>query len=91
MLTQSITLEEISRLGRKLYQGTLRENLERKFSGQYAVIDVEAGKYEIDPDRLIAIEKAKKKFGDKLFYIVEIGAAHISSFNFAQKRYAWSF
>ncbi|MDE2188587.1 MAG: hypothetical protein KGJ35_02570 [Patescibacteria group bacterium] len=91
MITQAITIEETSRLGRKLYQETLKKDLESKFFGQYAVIDVETGKYKIDTDMLTAIEKAKKKFGDKLFYIVEIGAAYIPNPNFVQKRYAWSF
>jgi hypothetical protein len=42
-----------------------------RYSGQYAVIDVEQKKYRVDPDRLVAIEKAQKDFGDKLFYIVQ--------------------
>ena len=49
-----------------------REKLERENIGQYVIIDVEQKKYQVDADRLIAVEKARKDFGDKLFYIIQI-------------------
>ena len=91
MLNNSISLEEISKLGDKFYQDELKDTLEREYMGQYAVIDVEQKKYQVDPDRLVAVEKAKKEFGDKLFYIIQIGSTQNPNSNFSAKKYAWNF
>lgn len=90
MENQSISLEELSQLGQKIYTD-LRETLEKDAMGNFVVIDVENGEYAIDADRLIAIDKAKEKFGDKLFYIIQIGASHNPSVNFSEQKYAWNF
>lgn len=88
---QQLSLEEISKLGEKFYTEKLKEKLEKENLGQYVVIDVEQEKYYIDTDRLVALEKAMKEFGNKLFYIVQIGNVQHPSINFNAKRYAWNF
>ena len=70
---QPLSLEDISKLGEKFYTEKLKEKLEKESLGQYVVIDVEQGKYYVDSDRLVAVDKATKEFGNKLFYIVQIG------------------
>ena len=91
MMHSNLSLEEMTTLGEKLYQEELRGIVEKEYMGQYAVIDVEQKKYQIDPDRLVAIEKAKKEFGDKIFYIVQIGNAQHPNLNYSAKKYAWIF
>ncbi len=91
MIHTNLSLEEITKLGEKLYLEDFKEIFEKQYMGQYAVIDVEQKKYQIDPDRLVAIEKAKKEFGDKLFYIIQIGDTQQPSINYSAKRYAWNF
>ena len=88
---QPQSLEEITRLGEKFYTETLKTKLEKENMGQYVVIDVEQKKYQIDADRLIAVEKARKEFGDKLFYIIQIGSVQNPGMNFTSKKYAWNF
>lgn len=88
---QSLSLEEITKLGEKFYTEELKEKLEQENMGQYVIIDVEQKKYQVDADRLIAVEKARKDFGDKLFYIIQIGSIQSSSVNFTEKKYAWNF
>lgn len=90
-MNRSLTLEEISKLGEKFYAEELKSKLEKIYMGQYAVIDVEQKKYVVDSDRLTAVEKAKKNFGDKLFYIIQIGNTQNPSLNFSAKKYAWNF
>lgn len=85
------SIEEISKLGEKFYNDELKDSLEKQYMGQYVVIDVEQKKYQIDPDRLVAVEKARKEFGDKLFYIIQIGSARNPNSNFVSKKYAWRF
>ena len=89
--SQPLSLEEITRLGEKFYTEELKDALERENMGQYVVIDVEQKKYQIDADRLVAVERARKDFGDKLFYIIQIGSVQSPSMNFTAKRYAWNF
>ena len=91
MAYANLSLEEITKFGEKFYHDELKEVFEKKYMGQYAVIDVEQKKYEIDPDRLVAIERAKKEFGDKLFYIIQIGNTQNPSLNYSAKKYAWNF
>jgi len=91
MTNRSLSLEEITKLGEKFYMEGLKEKLEKEAMGQYVVIDVEQNKYVVDSDRLAAVERAKKEFGDKLFYIIQIGSTQIPSLNFSAKKYAWNF
>ncbi len=91
MINRPLSLEEISKLGEKFYVEELKNKLEKDYLGQYAVIDVEQKKYQTNPDRLIAVEKAKKEFGDKLFYIIQIGNTQNPSLNFSAKKHAWNF
>lgn len=84
----NLSLEEITKRGERLYREEFYDLFEKDFLGQYAVIDVEQKKYQIDSDRLVAIEKAKKEFGDKLFYIIQIGDTQHPSLNFSAGRYA---
>ncbi len=91
MTNPYLSLEEITELGEKLYLEELKDIFEKEFMGQYAVIDVEKKQYQIDPDRLVAIDKAIKYFGDKIFYIIQIGNTQRPSMNYSAKKYAWIF
>jgi hypothetical protein len=88
---QTFSLEEITKAGEKFYHDKLKDKLEKENMGQYAVINVEQKKYHVDPDRLVAVEKARKDFGDKLFYIVQIGGIQNPNINFTTEKYAWNF
>lgn len=88
----SMSLENISRLGEKFYLDELKSILEPEHMGQYAVIDVEEKKYQVDIDRFTAVEKARKEFGEnKLFYIVQIGMLQQPTMNYIAKKNAWLF
>jgi hypothetical protein len=88
---QSLSVDEIIKAGEKFYFEELKEKLEKEHMGQYAVIDVEQKKYRVDPDELTAIQKAEKDFGNKLFFIVQVGSLKHLSTNFMTKKYAWDF
>jgi hypothetical protein len=88
---QSLSVGEILKVGEKFYFDELKEKLEKENMGQYAVIDVEQKKYRVDPNELVAIQKARKDFGNKLFYIVQVGSLKHPSTNFMTKKYAWDF
>lgn len=89
--SQNLSLEDISKLGEKHYNENWKADLEANHLGEYAVIDVQEKKYVTDGDRLAAIEKAQAEFGQKLFYIIQIGGAQIGGINFKSHKYAWDF
>ncbi len=86
-----LSLEELTNLGEKFYFDELQDKLEKEHWDDYAVIDVEQKKYRVDEDQLTAIQKARKAFGEKLFYIVHIGYLRRPSMNFTAQKYAWNF
>ncbi|TSC77512.1 MAG: Uncharacterized protein G01um101424_359 [Parcubacteria group bacterium Gr01-1014_24] len=85
------SLEDILREGERLYLNEFKEKLEKDFYGQYAVIDIEKEDYVASPNKLEAIEEAKKKFGDKLFYTVQVGNLEKPTVNYRAKQSAWNF
>lgn len=89
-MSKDYSLEEILRLGEKFYVEKLKDKLEKKYKGQYAVIDVENKRYVVNQEKLKAIEKANQKFGKKLFFIVQIGEIE-TTINLKNVRYAWKF
>jgi len=84
--------EELASKGEKIYFGR-KDELEKTKLGQYAVIEVDSGEIFTDIDKLIAIQEAKKKYPDKLFYIVQIGnlKQSLKSEIGEVKRYGWTF
>ena len=82
MTTQTHSPEEISKLGERFYFDKLQKELEEEHRGEYVVIDVEEKKYVMNSDLVAAINEAKEKFGEKLFYIVKVGELEGSSVNF---------
>lgn len=90
-ISKNLPLDEISRLGEKFYTEELKDTLEGSNLGDYIVVDVENKRYKINADRLIAVQEAQREFGNKLFYIIQIGGSGQFSMNFMAKKYAWHF
>jgi hypothetical protein len=87
---QPLSVEEIAKGGKEFYFDELKDKLEKEHMNEYVAIDVEQKKYSVDQNELTAIEKARKSFGDKLFYIVHIGNLR-PTMNFTTRKYAWDF
>lgn len=88
---KSYSPEEISQIGEKFYFEELKDKLEKTNNGEYLVIDVENKQYVINPDKLKAIEEARKKFGNKLLHIIQVGSIQKPLMNFRNTKYAWKF
>lgn len=82
--------EEIAKLGEAFYFRELKDKLEKEHMGEYVVIDVEKKEYVINKDKLAALEEARKKFGEKLFQIIQIGNIQ-KIVNYKNSSYAWKF
>ena len=88
---QSITPEELNRRGESIYFNQLKDKLEKRNNGDYVVIEVESGDHFVNKDLMIALNKAKAKHKDKLFFIVQIGSLQKPNLSFKKEKYAWLF
>ena len=92
METSNKDFGEILKKGEALFLSTFKKELESEHMGDYAVIDVDSKKYIIDSNKIQAIKKAQGEFGNKLFYIVQVGYLDEPTVNFRErKNVAWIF
>jgi hypothetical protein len=91
-MEHALTLEQVLTKGEELYLNRFRKDLEREYFGQIAVIHVESGEYVTGENKVIALDKAKEKFGEHIFYIVEVGNLDVPTKNFRGHALpAWGF
>ncbi len=74
MLHPKYTSEEIAQRGQAIYDQQIRAQVETAHRGEFLVLNVETGEYEIDHNELTALQRAKTKNPDGAFYILRIGA-----------------
>jgi hypothetical protein len=65
--------EEVASRGEALYEQEIRTKVEDQFKGQYLVLDIETGEYEIDAEDLVATKRALAKRPDAVLYGLRIG------------------
>jgi hypothetical protein len=83
---------EVLQKGEAFYLGTLKNTLESEHMGEYVAIDVDTNEYLVDAEKSNAIKRAQEKFGQKLFYIVQVGGLEEPTINFRErKNVAWIF
>lgn len=88
---QNTSPEEVTKRGEEIYFNELKSKLESTNKGDYVVIEVVSKKYFIDKDLLNALNKAKEKYPDKLFFIVQIGTLQNTSMGYRKQKNAWLF
>ncbi len=67
--------KDIMRRGRSLYESKLRSQLEPNHSGEFLVLNVDTGEYEIDADDVAASRRARIRFADAPLITLRIGHA----------------
>lgn len=72
-LNQSQRPDDIAERGRNIYLERLRAQLEPTHNGEYVVIDVESGGYEMDSDHLAASDRAFAKWPGGRLYCTRVG------------------
>jgi len=65
---------EIVQRGQTLYEQQIQRQVEPQHTGEFLILDIETGDYEIDAEDVRALQRAKAKHPDGAFYIVRIGA-----------------
>lgn len=69
-----ISSDEVSRLGRRLYDDQIRQQVEPQYDGKLVVIGVESGEFEVDENEIVAVDRALAKHPDAALYTVRAGA-----------------
>jgi hypothetical protein len=78
MQTSALSRTEIVRRGEEIYERDLRSHLEPASNGQFLVLDIDTGEYELDPDETLALQRAITKCPEGTRFIKRVGfsAAH---------------
>ena len=63
---------EIAQKGIQVYQ-KISKQIEKAHFGDFVAIEVESGEYFLGQTQVEAIEKAKKHFPTKIFYLMKVG------------------
>ena len=66
-------INELGRKGEELYERELRDRLEPNHVGEFVVMNVETGEYELDADRLAAGQRAMARFPAHTRYMKRVG------------------
>jgi len=70
----NVKTNEIAEKGEKIYQELLKEQwYKSELMGKFAAIDTETREFFIADRAVEALDKAKKKYPTKIFYLVRIG------------------
>jgi len=69
---------QIAQRGEELYESGIRALVEPARSGEFVVIDVDTGDYEVDPSEVVAVRRMMARRPEGPRYIKRIGyvAAH---------------
>ena len=73
-----LSAEEVARRGEEIYDQDIRDRAETEHTGEFLVIDVFTGNYELSPNEAEAFNRADERNPDGLFYLMRVGsrAAH---------------
>lgn len=67
------TSDAIVQRGQALYDQQIRTKVEASHKGEFLVLDIETGEYEMDFNELHALQRAKAKNPDAALYILRVG------------------
>ncbi len=65
--------QEVATRGEAIYEQSIRPHMEAQHRGEYVVIDIETGEYEVDQSDLAATKRALAKRPDAVLYGVRVG------------------
>lgn len=84
-----INPEEIAKKGEEIYQKKFKEKYEPSFNGKFLAIEIDSGEEFIGNTSVEALEKAREKYPQKLFYLKKIGSpvAEVMSSHFLPRHF----
>lgn len=73
MTRPEYSAEEIALLGEEIYAREIRAKVEREHDGEFLVVDVTTGSYEVDESDVAASDRALARNPDALLYFMRVG------------------
>ena len=73
MVTLNPDSEEVVRRGREMYEARLRAQLETTHPGEFLILNVHTGEYEVDRDDATASRCARIRFPDAPLLTIRVG------------------
>jgi hypothetical protein len=73
MRDSTYTTEEVVRRGREIYDRDVRAEIEREHEGEFVVVDITTGAWEVDEDDVTASDRALAKNPDAVLYFARAG------------------
>jgi 2-succinyl-5-enolpyruvyl-6-hydroxy-3-cyclohexene-1-carboxylate synthase len=73
MRDRTYTTEEVVQLGREIYEREIRVQVEASHDGEFVVVDVTTGAWEVDEDDVAASERVLAKNSDAVLYFARVG------------------
>jgi len=67
------TLEEVARIAHEIYRRDIRPHVMPQHKGEFLILDIESGDYEIDEDDIAAEERLKARRPDGVLFGIRIG------------------
>ena len=67
------TTAEVVRLGREIYEREIRARVEVAHDGEFVVVDVTTGVWEVDRDDVAASERVLARNPDAVVYFARVG------------------
>ena len=78
--------EEFARRGEALYEEKVRPLFEPSHIGQFAVIDLETGEFEVDANELDACHRLRARLPEAQPWLRRIGYRHARRFGFVPRQ-----
>jgi hypothetical protein len=73
MATATVDIHDLARRGEAYYDEHLRAKIETEHKGEFLVLDVETGDYELGTSQAAALERAIAKHPGTVFHIQRVG------------------
>ncbi len=67
------TKEEVVRRGREIYEREIRAKVEPEHDGEFLVVDVTTGSYEVGESDVAVSDHALQKNPDAVLYLMQVG------------------
>lgn len=82
------TTDEVVAKGREIYESRIKPLVEPAHKGDYVIIDVDTGDYEIDSDEMAASRRARAKRPDGARYGHRVGYSAAGTIGFTPRKLA---
>ena len=72
--------DELARLGNEIYDQDIRPRIEATHRGDFVVIDVESGEFEVDRDELTASDRLLTRLPNAQVWLKRVGYPYVRRF-----------